>query len=463
MGGNGDIPVDPEAIGDEIARTAAHLDAATHRLLTCIRAFDAAEEWGRQGALSCAHWLTWRLRLDPVTAREKVRVARALGGLPLIDDALRLAVLSYSQVRALTRVATAGNEERLLMAARHTTGAQLERLCRGLRRAVAANQDGDRIDDLRAFREETMENGMVRLTLVLHADEAAVVVKAIELARLGGGPEQAARDTNGASAEASAPSSAAGGESADSAESSGPPPLPRAPVEGRGGARGAVLPRMDALVRVAEAYLTRGDAAGTGGQRTQIVVHLEQDPLAPDETLGATLDDGTRLTAEAFRRLSCDATLVPIRQESGGPRLDLGRRTRTISPALRRALALRDRGCCYPGCSNHFFLHGHHIVHWAHGGRTSLDNLVTLCGTHHRHLHEGGFQVERDAEGRLVFRDRRGRTLPAAPVAPALDGDAFQIVARSNEHAGVEIDSWTGFPGWDGERIDYVWTVNALY
>src|SRR3954452_22473302 len=178
MSGNGELPIDPEAIGDEIARTAAHLDAATHRLLTCIRAFDAAEEWGRQGALSCAHWLTWRLRLDPVTAREKVRVARALGGLPLIDDALRVAVLSYSQVRALTRVATAENEERLLMAARHTTGAQLERLCRGLRRAVAANEDGERSDDLRAFREETMENGMVRLTLVLHADEAAVVVKA---------------------------------------------------------------------------------------------------------------------------------------------------------------------------------------------------------------------------------------------------------------------------------------------
>src|SRR3954452_24188356 len=143
MSGNGELPIDPEAIGDEIARTAAHLDAATHRLLTCIRAFDAAEEWGRQGALSCAHWLTGRLRLDPVTAREKVRVARALGKLPHIDDALRRGIVSYSQVRALTRVATAENDERLLMAAQFTTGAQLDRICRGLRRTVVANEGGE--------------------------------------------------------------------------------------------------------------------------------------------------------------------------------------------------------------------------------------------------------------------------------------------------------------------------------
>src|SRR3954469_5646464 len=120
MGSASDIPTEPEAIGDEIARTAAHLDAATHRLLTCIRAFDAAEEWGRQGALSCAHWLTWRLRLGRVAAREKVRVARALGPLPLIDDALRRGVVSYAQVRALTRVATPQNEERLLTTAQST-------------------------------------------------------------------------------------------------------------------------------------------------------------------------------------------------------------------------------------------------------------------------------------------------------------------------------------------------------
>src|SRR5690348_2096231 len=104
----------PDSLAEEIASLAAHLDAGTHRLLTCIRRFDQSEEWFAQGALSCAHWLTWRIGLDPGAAREKVRVARALESLPLIDDALRRGVVSYCKVRALTRVATSETEGALL-------------------------------------------------------------------------------------------------------------------------------------------------------------------------------------------------------------------------------------------------------------------------------------------------------------------------------------------------------------
>src|ERR1041385_1948841 len=120
--------IDVEVIGDEIATLAARVSAATHRLLTCIRQFDEAEGWHRQGAQSCAHWLTWRIGLDPVTAREKVRVARALGGLPKIDEAFRSGRLSYAQARAVTRVATATNEGCVLDIALACTGAQLERI-----------------------------------------------------------------------------------------------------------------------------------------------------------------------------------------------------------------------------------------------------------------------------------------------------------------------------------------------
>jgi hypothetical protein len=95
-------PSDPLSLADEIARTAAHLDAATHRLLSCIRAFDESGEWYKQGALSCAHWLTWRISLDPGTAREKVRVARALGALPKMDDALRHRRAARAAVPAAT-------------------------------------------------------------------------------------------------------------------------------------------------------------------------------------------------------------------------------------------------------------------------------------------------------------------------------------------------------------------------
>jgi uncharacterized protein DUF222 len=176
--------VDVEFIGDEIATLAARLSVATHRLLTCIRQFDEAEGWHRQGAQSCAHWLTWRIGLDPVTAREKVRVARALGVLPKIDEAFRIGRLSYAQARAVTRVATAINEERVLDIALACTGAQLERICRRFRSATAAisGLDAEAAAD-RRLRARPMGAGLVKLELVVSADEAETFTQALEHAR----------------------------------------------------------------------------------------------------------------------------------------------------------------------------------------------------------------------------------------------------------------------------------------
>jgi Domain of unknown function (DUF222) len=127
-----------ERLGEEIGELSARLDAATQRLLACIRQFDEAAGWQRQGAISCAHWLAWRIGLDTATARERCRVARALGSLPAIDQAFARGELSYAKVRAMTRVATPENEARLLELARHATGAQMERICRGLRQVNVA-------------------------------------------------------------------------------------------------------------------------------------------------------------------------------------------------------------------------------------------------------------------------------------------------------------------------------------
>src|SRR3954462_6745739 len=128
------------ALGEEIARLAARLNVATHRMLTCVRAFDEGEGWHRQGAQSCADWLAWRIGIDPGAAREKVRVARALGGLPQIDRVFADGRLSYAQVRAVTRIATPANEARVLDIALAATGAQLERICRGFRKATELDQ-----------------------------------------------------------------------------------------------------------------------------------------------------------------------------------------------------------------------------------------------------------------------------------------------------------------------------------
>jgi hypothetical protein len=119
-----------DTVGEEIAKDAAHIDAALYRVLAKIRIFDQGAGWASQGFRSCAGWLSWRLNWTGGTAREHVRVANALGGLPLIDRALERGELSYCKVRAMTRVATSANEGVLLEQARHMTGADLEALCR---------------------------------------------------------------------------------------------------------------------------------------------------------------------------------------------------------------------------------------------------------------------------------------------------------------------------------------------
>jgi hypothetical protein len=448
-----EVPLDPVSLGDEIARTAAHLDAATHRLLTCIRVFDASAEWGRQGALSCAHWLTWRIGLNPGAARERVRVARALGGLPLLDDGLRRGVLSYAKVRALTRVATPENEATLAEMARSCTGAQLEKLCRGLRRVVDVNAHGDRLDDRRYVKHESLENGMVRLSAVLHPDEAALVMQAIEKARRGtaAGPSDAASrgaaagTTAGTAAKAATKTAAREGNDGD--------------VSGE--TRSPVIPMADALVNVAQAYLAgAAEPTDQAGPYGQLVVHLDQDPLAADGTLAATLDDGTRVSAETWRRLACDATIVPVHHAHG--EACVGRRARTVSPKLRLALWVRDRGCRFPGCSNRLFVHAHHIRHWAHGGPTTAENLALLCSTHHRLVHEGGFTLRRLSDGELSFADRQGRIIDPAPSPTVVPDEAWAALERLNAEDGAQIAADTSMPQWDGDVVDYEWAIDAL-
>jgi hypothetical protein len=207
------------------------------------------------------------------------------------------------------------------------------------------------------------------------------------------------------------------------------------------------MPAPDALVAVAEAFLARDEGSALTGPRAQLVVHLDRDPLCADDTLAATLDDGTRVSAETLRRLGCDCTVAPLAADG-----TVGRRTRTISPNLKMALWLRDRGCRFPGCSNHLFLHAHHIHHWAHGGATAAENLILLCSTHHRLLHEGGFGVARRGDD-VVFLDRHGRPVPAAPAPWELEGDALQVI--ESWHDDLAIDAQTAFPRWDGQPLDY--------
>ncbi len=276
-----------EELGLEIASLSAHLDAATHRLLSCIRQFDEQCGWYQQGAVSCVHWLSWRVGLDAATAREKVRVARALGKLPAIDDSLRVGKLSYAKVRALTRVATPENEARLLELALYATGAQLERICRGFRSAQAADE-GSAAED-RCVRKRVLPGGMVKLEIVLAPDEAELVMRALDCAReasveASGGPQKKQERAD----EASWPS------------------------------------RADGVVRVAEAFLAGNAGHGTGGDRYQVMVHVDQDPLSADGVMAATLEDGTGVSAEGApgkawaRRMTCRTMIETLRRNPAG-------------------------------------------------------------------------------------------------------------------------------------------------
>jgi Domain of unknown function (DUF222)/HNH endonuclease len=427
--------VELERLGDEIAELAAHLDAATARLLDLIREFDARGGWGN-GFASCAHWLAWRVGLALGAAREHVRVARALGSLPGLREALARGELSYSKVRALTRVATAETEERLIAVGRAGTAEHVEMIVRGWRimDRKAEAEETTRRHRHRALHVFPDADGMVVIRGRLEPEVGAVVMQALTAAR-----EALYRRRKG-------------DVSAETSVVDGSPEAPT--MEQR---------QADALALVAETALHRGMDPGAPGQRYQVVVHVDAAVLANAEAPGqSVLEGGARVPAGTSQRLACDASRVVMRHDADGRVTEVGARTRTIPPALRRALQHRDKGCRFPGCGLPFG-QGHHIKHWAHGGPTKLSNLAMLCRRHHRAVHEEGFQVERQANGELCFRRPDGRPLLDVPSPPAVPANPSDTVRAQNDARGVHINAQTSTPGWQGERLDVGYAISVLH
>ena len=420
-----------EKLSEEIASLSAHIDAATHRLLECIRHFDEAKGWHDQAAISCAHWLTWRVGWDLGTARERVRVARALGALPAIDSALGSGALSYAKVRALTRVATPQTEGKLLHMAVYATASQLERICRGYRSGVEREEE-PRTQD-RSVRRRLLPGGMVKLELVLEPDEADLVLRAVDRAR-----EVHAEQDKAAAADADSPPSA---EAKDvSAETSWPS-------------------QADGAVMLAESFLAGHAVTGSGGERFQVMVHLDQEVLGPDGSWSATLEDGSRVSAETLRRVACDCGILAVGHD--GEALNIGRRARSIPPAIRRALMLRDRGCAFPGCTHTRFLHAHHIEHWLHGGETSVENLAMLCSFHHHAVHEGGWTISVGADGGFLFNSPVGWEVAPVPVREVVE-DAGGWLREWAEERNLVLGPNSNAPQWDGTKLRYADAVESL-
>jgi hypothetical protein len=175
-------------------------------------------------------------------------------------------------------------------------------------------------------------------------------------------------------------------------------------------------------------------------------------------------DGGVYVSAETAQRLSCDSATIVMRHAADRAILDVGRKTRTIPPAIRRALTARDTRCQFPGCAGRR-CDAHHIQHWADGGATRLENLVLLCRRHHRTVHEGGVSLFRAGDGSVVFIQPNGRRLDVVPASRVWDereGTPQEPTIKRLAAAGTVLGPSTTTPCWDGGRFDVVWAIDVL-
>jgi hypothetical protein len=213
---------------------------------------------------------------------------------------------------------------------------------------------------------------------------------------------------------------------------------------------------------MAETMLARGVAPLAAGDRHLVTVHIDERVLRDETADGrCELAGGVTLPPATLRRLCCDGGLVAIVEDENGDALDVGRKTRAIPSAMRRALDARDGDCRFPGCDNTRFVDAHHIHHWADGGETKLDNLVLLCRRHHRGVHEEGFCVERDGDC-IRFVRPNGCVVPESPATDPLERDGWFSLKQAHAQLGLKVDARTTVPSWYGERMDYNWAVGVL-
>jgi hypothetical protein len=214
--------------------------------------------------------------------------------------------------------------------------------------------------------------------------------------------------------------------------------------------------RVDALAVLAESFLATGPKDLSGADRQQIVVHVDAETFRHGHAGRCELEHGPSIASETARRLACDASVVRIVEDAKGEPLDVGRKTRVIPPAIRRALNARDKGCRFPGCTNTRYVDAHHVEHWADGGETKLSNLLLLCRFHHRLHHEGGFRIQVLDDGGFRFLKPDGSAFDS-PMPPPAD---WEELVEGND--GVPITPETAITGWRGESLDLGLAVQGL-
>ncbi len=360
-----------------------HID---YRLMCILRELDRRDGLDGQ-PIRLASWLTRELGFGYGAASEKVRVARALGELPVIDAAYREGKLSYAKVRALTRVANADNERELLHEACAHNADVLEHIVRRYRKQ-------ERIEDVQEMiRQRSLtyrwdDDGALVVRGRLTPEQGAILIRAIEKAEreLGSDESYGARHADALThaLEDSLSDDPGSGSTADHYQVVVHVPAETFAVEAPGSETevefSAGTPTETPSINSADGFTAVNSALPTSSRTAPVPLIERGPPLHP----------------ESIRRLTCDGALISVLEDGAGNVLNVGRKTRTIPPALRRALKVRDKHCQYPGCGSVKYVEGHHIVHWSRGGETSLSNTVLLCRRHHRVVHEFGLSVRRE-------------------------------------------------------------------
>ena len=462
-GGDGPTPVPLERLEAQICELAGHLAAATCRFLVLLGDFDARRGWADWEMSSCAAWLSWKCQMSSGTAREHVRVARALRDLPVIRGEFGAGRLSYAKVRALTRIATPATEAGLAELAGPMTGNQLERFARAHRQVSSVDDADARVRRRLAWRFE--DDGSLAGTFRLPPLAGAALLKALRAAA--SDLEHPHQDQV-----PSVSAAPAGQPRGDQDPATGQPQVPTS------------TSLADALLVIAEAFLAAKVAAADDPEVYQVVVHVGADALTPGapaadagdvsaETSGSPsqasshpadparchVEDGPAISVTTAQMIACSSSWSWMLHDSADKLLDLGRRRRRPNAALRRAARERDKcRCRFPGCESRR-VDLHHIQYWSNGGRTKLDNLISLCKAHHRLVHDRGYLIAAARDGTFAFYRPDGTALPASPAPPPADGTI-------GDCHDADITPETIIPPWYGERLDldhaiYVCFANA--
>ncbi len=408
---NGTIPL--ERLEAEITALAGHLAAGECRWLRLVAEYDRRAGHETWGCPTVAHWLSWHCGLDMRSAREKVRVAHALEDLPLVREEFAAGRLSYSKVRAITRVATAANEEQLVMYAQHTTAAQTERIVRTYRRyraPEAETEAANRLYEEQYLQVDYDDDGAGTIASRMPPEVAAALLKALELARM------------------------------------------RMPVDQRGEGGPAGPPRtrgainVDALAMIIETFMASEPATRSNSDRWMVGVNVDAEVLIDDDPDGmCELVDGPALPVETVRRLFCDASTVALIRRHNGEELTISPRSQTLPRAARRAARFRDRGCRFPGCGERTFTQVHHIHHQSRGGGHEHVNVLELCWFHHRLVHEGGWTVRFLEHDEVIAITPTGNVISNRIDPPAT---VTTSISEGTAAAGVTIEPQTITPHW---------------